>query len=170
MIDIIIRPENKSDYNAVFNIYENAFNRNDESQIYSRLKKNPVAEEFSLIADVEGKIAGNIIFLPAKIVKKKICLSVINLALIAVLPEFQKSGIGTLLVESGLSAAQRAGYPATVVLGDEKFYSKFGFSSGELRNFQPPKNSSSGIFMFNEFIQGSLNNVRSGKFIPFPLR
>lgn len=45
----------------------------------------------------------------------------------AVVPELQSQGIGSLLVREGLNAARRMGRNIVVVLGHAKYYPRFGF-------------------------------------------
>jgi putative acetyltransferase len=45
----------------------------------------------------------------------------------AVLPEFQRRGIGSLLVKAGLAECQHLGYDGVVVLGHPSYYPRFGF-------------------------------------------
>ena len=45
----------------------------------------------------------------------------------AVLPELQNQGIGSLLVREGLSECERIGCGLVVVLGHAKYYPRFGF-------------------------------------------
>ena len=46
----------------------------------------------------------------------------------AVLPEYQKQGIGTTLITEGISQLQQLGCAIVVVLGHAEYYPKFGFS------------------------------------------
>jgi len=55
----------------------------------------------------------------------------------AVLPRFQRRGIGTALVRRGLDICRECGWPIVLVVGDPRYYSRFGFSAapaGRLRN------------------------------------
>jgi putative acetyltransferase len=44
------------------------------------------------------------------------------------LPEFQNRGIGSNLICEGLEECRKAGYDIVVVLGEPRFYARFGFS------------------------------------------
>jgi putative acetyltransferase len=49
------------------------------------------------------------------------------LAPLAVLPAHQRRGIGALLVTSGLDECRRRDIDAVFVVGDPRYYSRFGF-------------------------------------------
>ncbi len=48
---------------------------------------------------------------------------------VAVLPAFQHQGIGTALVEAGLAELRSSGAKGCVLVGDPRFYERFGFST-----------------------------------------
>jgi putative acetyltransferase len=50
------------------------------------------------------------------------------LAPVAVAPEWQRKGVGELVVRAALSAAEEAGEKLVVVLGDPVYYGRFGFT------------------------------------------
>jgi putative acetyltransferase len=50
-----------------------------------------------------------------------------GLAPLSVLPEWQRQGIGSLLVNEGIAAVRTAGLGFVVVLGEPAYYSRFGF-------------------------------------------
>ncbi|MFE5585617.1 GNAT family N-acetyltransferase, partial [Kitasatospora sp. NPDC056531] len=50
------------------------------------------------------------------------------LAPVAVAPEWQRRGVGELVVRAALSAAEGAGEKLVVVLGDPDYYGRFGFT------------------------------------------
>jgi putative acetyltransferase len=76
----------------------------------------------------------------------------------AVLPDFQRRGIGSKLVEAGLEACRKQGHKIVVVLGHPDFYPRFGFSA-ELA--QPLKSPFGGgeAWMAMELVPGALEGV-----------
>ena len=124
-----IRKENKNDYNEVYNVIKKAFETaehsdGNEQDLVVRLRKSRAfIPELSLVAVEENKIVGYILFTKIKI-KDNIELA---LAPLAVLPEYQRKGIGKKLIETGHNIAKNLGYHYSIVLGSENYYSKMGY-------------------------------------------
>jgi putative acetyltransferase len=51
----------------------------------------------------------------------------VGLAPVAVLPEWQRRGVGGRLVRAGLEACRERGFAFAVVLGHLEYYPRFGF-------------------------------------------
>lgn len=124
-----IRKENKNDYNEVYNVIKKAFETaehsdENEQDLVVRLRKSKAfIPELSLVAVEENKIVGYILFTKIK-TKDNIELA---LAPLAVLPEYQRKGIGKKLIETGHNIAKNLGYHYSIVLGSENYYSKMGY-------------------------------------------
>lgn len=83
--------------------------------------------ELSLVAVIEGTVVGHVLFSPHKmIVGGRIHESVI-LAPIAIHPDYQKRGIGTLLIDEGHKRCIEKGYQFSLLLGDPNYYPRFGY-------------------------------------------
>ena len=53
----------------------------------------------------------------------------IALAPVAVLPLFQRKGIGSELIHAGIERCKERRMAAVIVLGDPRYYGRFGFTS-----------------------------------------
>lgn len=126
---IEIRQENIKDYEEVYNVIKRAFETaehrdGNEHDLVNELRKgDSFIPKLSLVAIKENKIVGYILFTKIKIGEYE----EITLAPLAVLPEYQKQGIGSKLIEEGHRIAKELGYHYSVVLGSEKYYTKFGY-------------------------------------------
>jgi predicted N-acetyltransferase YhbS len=49
----------------------------------------------------------------------------------AVLPSYQKQGIGSLLMNHSIEKARRLGYKAIIIFGNPDYYHRFGFRNAE---------------------------------------
>ena len=64
--------------------------------------------------------------------------TVLALAPLCVRPEWQRGGIGTRLVTTGLEHADELGEPLVTVLGDPAYYGRFGFEPASRFGIEPP--------------------------------
>lgn len=126
---LTIRQENKNDYEEVYKVIKTAFETaehsdgNEQDLVVALRKSDNFIPELSLVAVMDNKIVGYILFTKIKI-KDNIELA---LAPLAVLPEYQRKGIGKKLIETGHNIAKNLGYHYSIVLGSENYYSKMGY-------------------------------------------
>lgn len=90
-----------------------------------------------LVADDEGEILGHVSFSPVMIKDSQKCLGYI-LALLAVSPEHQKRGVGSMLVREGLERLMSSEATVVLLYGDPDYYGRFGFSSELAEKYIPP--------------------------------
>jgi putative acetyltransferase len=103
-----------------------AFEGAAEATIINKLRR--VCPIFvSLVAEVDEKVVGHILFTPAWLENSHIRVEGMALAPLAVLPEFQNRGIGGKLVQAGLHEIQKSNAPFVIVLGHPNYYPRFGF-------------------------------------------
>ncbi|MDD2340401.1 MAG: N-acetyltransferase [Methanosarcina sp.] len=63
-----IRPETPSDYPEIIQVNDLAFGQPSEGKLVEILRKNPkFIPGLSLVAEIDGKIAGHILFFPVVI-------------------------------------------------------------------------------------------------------
>ena len=126
---IEIRQENKKDYEEVYKLVKTAFeiaehsDGNEQDLVVNLRNSDNFIPELSLVAVKDNKIVGYILFTRIKIENHE----EIALAPLAVLPEYQKQGIGSKLIEEGHKIAKKLGYHYSIVLGSENYYPKFGY-------------------------------------------
>lgn len=126
---IEIRQENKKDYEEVYNVVKMAFESakhsdgNEQDLVVALRKSKNFIPELSLVAVNDDKIVGYVMFSKIKIGEYE----ELALAPLAVLPKYQKQGIGKKLIEKGHKIAEGLGFHYSVVLGSEKYYPKLGY-------------------------------------------
>lgn len=121
-----IRKEQPSDFEAIRILNIKAFNRDNESKLIDRLRREKeYLPTLSLVAEYNKSIVGHIMHSSISVGDHSQGLAA--LAPMAVLPEFQNNGIGSQLVESAMEEAIKEGLSAIIVLGHPNFYPKFGF-------------------------------------------
>ncbi|MEG4455148.1 N-acetyltransferase [Microcoleus sp. N9_A1] len=152
-----IRTENPEDLEAVRNVNIAAFGRENEANLVDRLRGT--GSTFSFVAVQSDRIVGHIFFSPVVVEGK--CsknLSILGLAPVAVLPDYQRQGIGTLLIQQGLKECRRSGFQAVVVLGHPDFYSRFGFIPASRKNLGCEYDVPDEAFMVFELESGALQD------------
>ncbi len=153
-----IRPERPDDIAAVRRVNEAAFGQVDEADLVDRLRDS-AASYLALVA-VEGEaVVGHIAFSLMTFSPPHPTLSAVGLAPMAVLPEHQRSGIGSALVREGVEACRRAGIDAIFVLGHPSYYPRFGFEPAAARGIGDEFGAPPEAFMVLELAQGALDGV-----------
>lgn len=155
---MIIRKETPNDIEAIHEINHRAFDTEAEAQLVNALRMSG-APLISLVAEDEGVLIGHILFSPVSIPGWDGRKRVAGLAPMAVLPERQRQGVGTMLVEKGLSLCLSSGYDAAVVLGHPHYYTRFGFVPAAEFNLRSEYDVPKELFMVVELVPGTLKGV-----------
>jgi len=105
-----------------------AFGGEEESELVRQLMDDPsAAPVLSLIAHIDEKAVGHILFTRAEIKDGSSSITASILAPLAVIPESQKQGIGGKLIETGLEILRKQGTDLLLVLGFPEYYTRHGF-------------------------------------------
>ena len=103
-----IRQEQPSDYKIIHKVVKKAFEStehsdgNEQELVIMLRKSEAYIPELSLVAEIDSSIVGHIMFTRAKVGDK----SVLALAPLSVLPEYQNKGIGKVLISAGHHTAK----------------------------------------------------------------
>ena len=103
-----------------------AFERNDEAKRVNDLRRCSELT-LSLVASLDGDVVGYIAVERIVIGRQMRASESWALAPVAVMPRFQNQGIGGALIEEGLAGAKSAGVDFVLVLGEPRYYERFGF-------------------------------------------
>jgi putative acetyltransferase len=154
---VIVRPEKPEDAPAIRVVIEQAFGRAAEADLVDALRRNGKAT-ISLVAEDEGRIVGHILFSAVAIDTGERELIGVGLAPLAVLPEFQNRGVGSLLVNKGLDHCRDGGHSFAVVLGHSHYYPRFGFTAASRFGICSEYEVADENFMAIELLDGALQN------------
>jgi putative acetyltransferase len=127
----------------------------NEAKLVNRLRKGP--STISLVAIKAEQIVGHIFFSPVEITYSMSHPFMLGLAPIAVRPDYQKQGIGSLLIRQGLEQCIQLGCKAVFVLGDPNYYARFGFIPAKENGLRCEYAESDESFMVLELVRGTLN-------------
>jgi putative acetyltransferase len=153
-MNVQVRPERPGDANAVRDINQLAFGGPLEARIVEALRGTPGS--ISLVATVNGRVIGHILFTPVAIDPPPPSLRAAGLAPMAVRPEFQRMGVGAALIHTGLDECRRLGYAAVVVVGHPEYYPRFGFVAAHTRGLRYVDDVPAEAFMVLELEPGTL--------------
>ncbi len=123
---ISIQHEEAGHTAGVRQVEEQAFGRAGEADLCDQLRERG-AGTLSLVALEDGAVVGHVLFSPVTLTGAAEPLTVSGLGPVAVLPGRQRQGIGTRLIRAGLEEIRQQGWPAVVVMGSPRYYSRFGF-------------------------------------------
>lgn len=147
-----VRPEQPGDAAAVAHVHESAFPTSAEARLVGLLRDAGKAS-VSLVAVAGGGVIGHILFSPVTIDGSPTVGA--GLAPVAVLPDCQRRGVGSRLIEAGLDACRGAGVPYVVVLGHPEYYLRFGFRRASEQGLANEYGADD-AFMVQELRPGSL--------------
>ena len=127
--DVVLRNETAEDIDSITEVTVEAFknhpiSRQTEHYIINALR-SAGALKLSLVAIINGKIVGHIAFSPIQI--NDGTTEWYGLGPVSVFPDYQKQGIGKALITEGLSLIKDMGGQGCALVGDPKYYDRFGF-------------------------------------------
>ena len=137
-MDIIIRNETEKDYRAVEEITREAFWNLyfpgcNEHYLAHVMRTHPdFLKELDFVAEYDGKIVGNIMYTKAWLIDEQGNITdIVTFGPVCVIPEYQRKGIGSALINHTKKIAIEKGAKAIVIFGDPHNYCKHGFKSAK---------------------------------------
>ena len=140
---MLIRPETESDIQKINDITIEAFKTvqisNKTEQFIVKALRRDNALTVSLVAEIEDVVVGHVAFSPVSISDDS--QGWYGLGPVSVLPNLQKQGIGTSLIEKGLSMLKDLNGKGCALVGDPNYYERFGFKNLPQLSFEgvPPE-------------------------------
>jgi putative acetyltransferase len=127
--------EQPGDVAAVRAVHVEAFGRELEASLLDRLRVcDAWMPELSFVVRFGVDVAGHVVCTRAYVDEHP----VVALGPIGVARRFQGQGLGGALMHTVLGAADALGEPLVGLLGDPRFYQRFGFELGAMRHVLPP--------------------------------
>jgi len=175
MGNVCIRRETLDDYYAVEELTREAFwefgsveqTICDEHLLVHKLRDTAAfVPELSLVAELDGRIVGHIIYSKSKVVDDNGDEhELLTFGPLSVSPKYQKQGIGQSLMKYSFDVAKGLGFRAVIIFGHPDYYprvgfrraAEFGITTSDGKTFDP--------FMTFELYQGALDGINGRYFI-----
>lgn len=149
-----IRFERREDAPRIHDLHRAAFGSTLEGDIVDALRAAGVAL-ISLVAVDEVEIVGHILFSPVTITGAD-DMRIVVLGPMAALPDRQRRGIGSALVNAGIAQCRKSGAQAVFVVGHAEYYPRFGFVRAARFGFSCEFEVPDDVFMVLELVEGAL--------------
>ncbi|MCP4963747.1 MAG: N-acetyltransferase [bacterium] len=122
----IVEPESPEDIDAIYQLNVAAFDgRTEEAELVDALRRDGDLL-LSLVAHHDGVVVGHVAFSRVVIDAADGLVGGVALAPVGVDPRFQREGVGSVLIETGI--ALLSDESVLLVVGDPAYYTRFGFS------------------------------------------
>lgn len=129
--NMVIRDEVDADMAVIAEVTVAAFKAlaisNHTEQFIIDALRAAKALTVSLVAELDGKIVGHVAFSPVTISSN--APNWYGLGPVSVLPEYQRQGIGTALIQEGLARLHRLNASGCCLVGHPEYYRRFGFTN-----------------------------------------
>ena len=173
-MEITIREERPADFPAVRRLIRSAFaaetfSDHQEHLLVERLRRTDAfIPSLALIAETGGKPVGYLLMSRIFIRSGNKRAESLALAPVAVLPEYQKRGIGKALIEEAHGRAAASGYRSALVLGHPGYYTRFGYEKASRFGIVFPFDVPEEYCMAAALLPGGLENVSGTAIYPVP--
>ena len=134
---VIIRPEEKGDYEIVEKVTREAFWNLyvpgcDEHYLSHIMRDHEdFIGELDYVAEIDGNVIGSIMYTKSILIgDDSEQIPIVSFGPLCVLPEYQRQGIGTALIDKTKQIVRDMDIPAIVIYGDPHNYCKHGFKNG----------------------------------------
>ncbi len=160
-------PEKNDDIAAIREVITAAFSQKNEAKLVEAIRNSQnFIPELSIVATEKENLLGHILFSPIIIEASGQTFSALALAPLAVMPTRQREGIGTELVQFGLSKCRELDHNLVVVIGHPNYYPRFGFQAANQFGIVEPFPVPEQAFMVLELKPCALQSVRG--FVRYP--
>ncbi|SDX73460.1 putative acetyltransferase [Amycolatopsis xylanica] len=135
---MFLRRETTADAPALHAVHSAAFNGTVEPNLVDELRaEGDLLNPLSLVAVIDGEIVGHVAGSRATLNGDKGIA--VGVGPLGVLPSAQREGVGSALMHAFNAAADALGYGVAVLLGDPKYYSRFGYVLSSVHGIVPPQ-------------------------------
>lgn len=127
-----IRSPSPADASAIDAVVTAAFGRSDEATLVRMLTRDGDTV-ISLVATEGEMLIGHVM-----LSRMRAPFPALGLAPVSVLPAHQSQGVGAALIREAISKVNESDAAAIFVLGDQRYYGRFGFDVAAAADFTCP--------------------------------
>jgi len=167
-----IRVSNKKEQEEIEKIHKVAFGKTEGAEkaqeivnlVHDLFDDKTAMPMHSLVAIENKKLIGHVFFTKVTITDSPVEVEAQILAPLAVLPDYQSTGIGGRLIKEGLRQLKEAGIDLVFVLGHIDYYPRSGFiNDAKSLGFEAPyyiPEEFDGAWMVMELSSGSIGKAK----------
>ena len=153
----MISPERPNDEAAIDNLLDSAFGADRQAKAsYAFRQDFPAVQGLSFSARSGDKLVGTIRFWPVTI--GDAITPALLLGPLGVPPERRNYGIGRALICRGHMMARELGYKLVLLVGEEKYYSRFGYEPAQPHEISMPNEDPTRL-MVQQLVPGALQGL-----------
>lgn len=174
-MQIIIEEERAADFRAVASLTAQAFAGVKESDhreqfLIERLRRSEgFIPQLSLVARTDqGETVGYALLTKVEIVAGDKAAPSLAVAPLAVRPDFQRQGIGGMLLKEAHRRAASLGYGTAVLLGHKDYYPRFGYRKASDLGIEFPFDAPREACMIVELLPGATEGLHGRVRYPAP--
>ncbi len=139
--DLTIRPEHAADaasvralLDAAFEVPEGAEHAVESVLVDALRADHDLLPALTFVAELDEEVVGYVACSRATMGEG----ATVGLGPLAVRPDLQRTGIGSVLMAAVVATADQRGEPALVLLGDPEYYGAFGFETAATHGIGSP--------------------------------
>lgn len=156
---MLLRAEQSYDEKPIFAVNKAAFATDAEARLVDMLRSDGDLY-FSHVAEENNAIIGHIALSPMDVLANDQPIKALGLGPVAVAPNRQGNGIGSQLVRAAINWAQSQDWQLIILLGNPRYYSRFGFSVEDAEPFSSPF---SGPYFQALWLDATVQKPQSGR-------
>ncbi|MBL4801661.1 MAG: N-acetyltransferase [Emcibacter sp.] len=151
----------QNDISSVTVLLDENFGKDRQSKTAYRLRDavSPLAE-LCFVVRIEGKLEASLQFWPIEMGEQGAAVDALLLGPIAVSQEYRGQGLGLKLMEHGLNIARKLGHSRVILVGDESYYKKVGFSRKMALHLEMPGPVDKERLLAQELVPGAMQDVK----------
>ncbi len=134
----VVRGETPEDHDEVRRVVTAAFGGEKVPALLDALRSSDAWLDLGYVVEEADEVVAFVSYTRAWLDARTKLVEVLVLSPLAVLPERQRSGLGSLLVRETLRAVEGRDEPLVFLEGAPDFYARLGFIPGDELGFAPP--------------------------------